>query len=133
MRVNITRNALATLLGTCLAGLAAPAWSLDLAEAYRLAAARDAAIRGSRSAADAARERLPQARAQLMPSVSISASRFRNDLDSTSPDLLGRKTTTHDFYDSMNDERLANQPVPFLYSLDAAASAAVETVRLLPP
>jgi hypothetical protein len=37
------------------------------------------------------------------------------------------------FYDSMFDEWLTNQPVPFIYGLDAAAAAAVESVRLLPP
>jgi len=37
------------------------------------------------------------------------------------------------FYDSMFDEWLANQPVPFIYGLDAAAAAAVESVRLVPP
>ena len=37
------------------------------------------------------------------------------------------------FYDSMFDEWLVNHPVPFLYALDEAAAAAVESVRLVPP
>ena len=37
------------------------------------------------------------------------------------------------FYDSMLDEWLTNQPVPFLYGMDEAAAAAVESVRLVPP
>ena len=55
---------------------AAPAWSLDLAEAYRLALDHDATIRGSRAAAAVGREQLPQARALLLPQVSAAASRF---------------------------------------------------------
>jgi penicillin G amidase len=38
-----------------------------------------------------------------------------------------------DFYDSMFDEWLTNQPVPFLFGLDEAAAAAVESVRLVSP
>lgn len=37
------------------------------------------------------------------------------------------------FYDSMFDEWLVNRPVPFLFGLDEAAAASVESVRLVPP
>jgi penicillin G amidase len=37
------------------------------------------------------------------------------------------------FYNSMLDEWLANDPVPFLYGIDEAAASAVERVRLVPP
>ena len=68
--------AAAAALG-CAAG---SAWSLDLAEAYRLAYERDATVRASRAASEAGREKLPQARAQFMPNISASSSRSRNDL-----------------------------------------------------
>ncbi len=108
-------------------GFTTSAWSLDLAEAYRLAQARDATIRGSRSAADAVRERLPQARAQLLPSLSLSSSRFRNDLDATAPDFLGRNVTNHDLYNSDNDTLTLRQPL-FRKQLWAAYSQAESIV-----
>jgi len=103
-------NSAAGLAIACACGVQ-PAWSLDLAEAYRLALDQDASIRASRAAADAGRERLPQARAQFFPNISASVSRFRNDLDSTGPDLLGRTTTTNDNYNSSNDVLTLRQPL----------------------
>ena len=93
---------------TCAAG---SAWSLDLAEAYRLASERDATIRASRASTDAGRERLPQARAQFYPNIGFNASRFRNDLDSTTPDVLGREVDSHDRYTSDNNILTLRQPL----------------------
>jgi outer membrane protein TolC len=87
------------------------AWPLDLAEAYRLASERDATIRASRANTEAGRERLPQARAQFLPSVGFSAARFRNDLDSTTPNLLGREVDSHDRYSSDNTTLVVRQPL----------------------
>jgi outer membrane protein/protease secretion system outer membrane protein len=91
--------------------VAGSAWSLDLAEAYRLAQERDATIRTSRAAADAGRERLPQARAQLLPNVSISSSRFKNNLDTTAPGFTGALSTTRERYESDNDTLTIRQPL----------------------
>ena len=88
-----------------------PTWALDLSEAYRLAQAQDATIRASRAAADAGRERLPQARAQFFPQISANASRFKNNLESTAPDFLGRETTTTDKYTSSNNVLQLRQPL----------------------
>jgi len=54
--------------------------ALTLAEAYHAALQEDATIRAARAAADAKRERLPQARSQLLPNVSASAGVNRNHL-----------------------------------------------------
>ena len=91
--------------------VSAPAWSLDLAEAYRLALEQDSTIRAARAAADAGRERLPQARAQFFPTISASASRSRNDLDTTAPNLLGNLTTTNDKYTSSSEALTLRQPI----------------------
>lgn len=101
----------AAALAIACACAAQPAWSLDLAEAYRLALDQDATIRASRAAADAGRERLPQARAQFYPNISASASRYRNDLDTTGPDALGRTTTTNENYTSNNNALTLRQPL----------------------
>jgi len=107
MPKTLTRCAAAAMLACA----AASAWSLDLAEAYRLAFERDATIRASRAASEAGRERLPQARAQLLPAISVSAGRFRNDLDSTQLNALGVPNTTQSLYDSRNDTLTIRQPI----------------------
>ncbi len=63
--------------------LAGSAWSMDLLQAYQSALQEDATVRAARAAADAARERLPQARAQLMPNIAFNAGRNHNNLDRT--------------------------------------------------
>ena len=71
----------------------APAWSLDLLQAYEAALAQDASIRAVRAATDARRERIPQARGQLLPNLSASASRNRNSLERTLSDIRGNPVT----------------------------------------
>lgn len=58
---------------------AAPAWSLDLLAAYRMAVQADATYLAAKASAEVSREAIPQARAGLLPVVSISSSRSRND------------------------------------------------------
>jgi outer membrane protein/protease secretion system outer membrane protein len=124
MRPFAFRSLAAAAAVACLAG---PAWSLDLAEAYKLALERDATVRASRAAADAGRERLPQARSQLLPSVSLSSSRFRNELNTTSPGFLGGVTKSHEFYDSINDGLVVRQPI-YRKALSAQVRAAEANV-----
>lgn len=103
------RHAFALFVAVMCAG--ASAQSLDLASVYRLALDQDATIRAARAAADAARERLPQARAQFLPTVSASASRAQNDLDTTAADLLGRPSTTEQRYTSSSETLTVRQPL----------------------
>ena len=84
---------------------------MDLRQIYQAALAQDATIRASRAAADAGRERLPQARAGLMPSVSASVGRNNNNLDTTTPNILGVPTTTNDQYFSDNKTLQLRQPL----------------------
>lgn len=107
---------------------AAPAcWSLDLAEAWRLALQRDATIRGSLAATEAAREKLPQARAQFFPNISLNAARARNRLETTAPDALGRPTTSDSEYTSSNNALVIRQPI-FRKQLTAQYQHAKATV-----
>jgi protease secretion system outer membrane protein len=100
-----------TVVAASLAFAAASAWSVDLTEAYRLAFERDSTVRASRAASEAGREKLPQARAQFMPNISASSSRFRNDLNSTQPNFLGQTTSSESFYQSRNDTITLRQPI----------------------
>ena len=89
----------------------AAAWGLDLAAAYDLAVTNDAQMRAARAAADATRERLPQARALLYPSVTAQASRSTNALETTSPNALGQQTTTSTRYTSEGEALQVRQPI----------------------
>ena len=85
--------------------------ALDFKQVYQAALEQDATIRASRAAADSGRERLPQARAGLMPQVSASAGRNFNSLDTTSPNILGELGTTNDRYFSDNKSLQLRQPL----------------------
>ena len=79
------------------------AQALDLRQAFDAAITADARLNAARATADAAAERLPQARSQLLPSVAFSASRAENLLDTTRPNpLTGDKFTTTERYPSTN-------------------------------
>ena len=91
--------------------LSAQASALDFKQVYQAALEQDATIRASRAAADSGRERLPQARAGLLPQVSASAGRNFNSLDTTSPNILGELGTTNDRYFSDNKSVQLRQPL----------------------
>ena len=104
-----------TALACALSGIALASWAqssvMDLKQVYQAALAQDATIRASRAAADSGRERLPQARAGLLPQVSASAGRNNNNLDSTAPNILGTPVTTNDQYFSDNRTVQLRQPL----------------------
>ncbi|MHB1113123.1 TolC family outer membrane protein [Acidovorax sp.] len=120
------------LASACLAllGMAAvlPAWSLDLHQAYEAAYENDATIRAARAGAQASREKLPQARAQQLPNVSLNASRNRNDLTSKTQNMLGQQTTNENQYYSGSQSLSVRQPLyrPYLSALVRQAQAQVE-------
>ncbi|CAK0774913.1 outer membrane protein, protease secretion system [Gammaproteobacteria bacterium] len=105
--------------------------AFDLIDAYRLAKTEDATYLAAQATADAARELVPQARAGLLPQISASATRSRNDTDQTSPGFLGG--ITHRQYDYMAKSAALNLRQPLLrlsnvanYSQAKAQVAAAE-------
>lgn len=106
-----TRPALAVMAALLCAPLCLPAWSLDLSQAYRAAMEQDATLRAARAATAARSERLPQARSQLLPNLSASASRNRNALESTAPNFLGNPVTTDRNYSSSSAALTLRQPL----------------------
>ena len=104
-----------TALACALASAAVATWAqapvMDLKQVYQAALEQDATIRASRAAADSGRERLPQARAGLLPQISASAGRNNNNLDTTSPNILGTPVTTNDKYLSDNKTVQLRQPL----------------------
>ncbi len=112
------RNTSTLMKGMVLSALAASAIAvcaqtavMDFKQVYQSALEQDANIRASRAAADSGRERLPQARAGLLPQVSASAGRNFNSLDTTAPNILGELGTTNDRYFSDNKTLQLRQPL----------------------
>lgn len=87
------------------------AFSMDVVQTFKVALEQDAGIRSARAALAASMERLPQARAQLLPSVNLSLSRNTNDLVTTSPSLLGGFQQNRDDYISFNKSLTLRQPL----------------------
>lgn len=100
-----------TCLALAVALTASAASSMTLMEAYQLALEQDSTIRASRAALASGRERLPQARSQLLPSVQANLGRNRNNLDTTSPNFLGQETTTNSTYYSYGKTVSLRQPL----------------------
>ncbi|HSH90003.1 MAG TPA: TolC family outer membrane protein [Ramlibacter sp.] len=88
-----------------------PAAPMTLLQAYRLAVEQDAIIRTARAGADARRERIPQARAALMPNVTAQASYNKNDLNRTEPGLTGLPVESQVGYASKSSALILRQPI----------------------
>lgn len=112
-RVGVWRTQVprAVALAIALLGAAVPALALNLQQAYQNALEQDATVRAARAAANAQRERLPQARAQLMPNVSANIGRNYNDLTRTQTNFLGQPVTTGEQYYSYNQSLQLRQPL----------------------
>ncbi|MES2978294.1 MAG: TolC family outer membrane protein [Pseudomonadota bacterium] len=111
---HIARNRslrLAALKLALLACMPMAVQALDLTQAFEAALEQDATIRSVRAATEARRERLPQARAQLLPSVSATASRFRNSLDRQAPDFFGQIINSDERYTSSSEALSLKQPI----------------------
>lgn len=99
------------VLGSAMLSFSMAVWPLDLLQAYEAAKLQDANILATRAATLAGRERLPQAKAQLLPSVGLSLSANRNQLSSTTPNFLGQEQTTDTSYPSSNQTLTVRQPL----------------------
>jgi len=104
-------------LSSLLLCLSSTVWSMDLLQAYQAAQQQDATILASRAAAQAGRERLPQARSQLLPNVAASMSRNKNKLISAVPNFLGQEQTTDSDYASSNQTLTVRQPLFRTYQI----------------
>ena len=101
----------AFVVGGILTAASVPVWSLDLSQAYKAAQEQDPRIRAARAGRDAAMERIPQARSQLLPSITASAARYKNDLDQIQKNVLGNEVPSSDRYISYNQTLQLRQPL----------------------
>ncbi|MBI4998746.1 MAG: TolC family outer membrane protein [Rhodocyclales bacterium] len=91
-------------------GLAASAANAaDLLSAYRDASAHDAQFAAARASLDAGREKLPQGRSGLLPTIGVGASTTWNDTESTS--RTAPPVTTQREYNSHGWSATLTQPL----------------------
>jgi TolC family type I secretion outer membrane protein len=116
-----------TLGASCLA-FCVSAQAMDLLQVYQAAQQQDPTLLATRAMAAGERERLPQARSQLLPNVGASLSRNDNHLESTTPNFLGKEQTTNTGYPSQNKTISLRQPLyrPQLTAQYRQAKAQVE-------
>jgi outer membrane protein/protease secretion system outer membrane protein len=100
-----------TLIGLALASAGWGAQAMSLLDAYQTALEQDSTIRAARATLEVGRERLPQAKSQLMPSVSANVARNSNKLTTTTTNLLGQESDTRDDYFSDNKTLSLRQPL----------------------
>ena len=105
------------LLSSLLLSFSSIVPAMDLLQAYQAAQQQDATILASRAAAQAGRERLPQARSQLLPNVAMSVGRNQNNLVNTTPNSLGQEQTSETQYPSLNRTLTVRQPLFRTYLL----------------
>ncbi|MEO8411010.1 MAG: TolC family outer membrane protein, partial [Propionivibrio sp.] len=79
MRLNSSATRLSLLLGLLIGAAPVPAFSVDIVQIYREALGNDAQYAAARAAAEAGREKLPQGRAGLLPTIGGSANTVWND------------------------------------------------------
>ena len=126
----MTTHARNTLLTLALSAIALGAHGMTLIEVYERALDQDASIRASRATLSATSELVPQAKAQLMPSVEARLDRSHNNLDTTVPNFLGQEVTTSSQYFSNSKVLTVRMPLydpqryfQFQQAKDVAADA----------
>jgi len=84
---------------------------LGLLQAWRAAIVNDPNLRAARAAEAVGRERLPQAQAQLKPSLQLNVNRFKNEVERDSVDFLGQPQTTNERYYSHSQTLSLRHPL----------------------
>jgi TolC family type I secretion outer membrane protein len=84
---------------------------LTLLQAWQVAKANDPALRSARAALASSRERVPQARAQLLPQVQLGVTRLANDLSRDGQNSSLQPLQLFDRYPSANDTLSLRQPL----------------------
>ncbi len=110
---------------------ALPAGAFSLLQAYDAALLRDATLRAAQAGAAGERERLPQAKSQMLPSLSASLSRSNNQLDSKSTNQLGQEQVANLGYPSSNKSLTLRQALyrPQLMAQYDQAQAQVDAAQ----
>jgi outer membrane protein/protease secretion system outer membrane protein len=84
---------------------------LTLLQAWQVARVNDPGLRAARAALASSRERVPQARAQLLPQVQLGVTRLANDLSRDGQNSAQQALQIFDRYPSANDTLSLRQPL----------------------
>jgi len=84
---------------------------LTLLQAWQVARVNDPGLRSARAALASSRERVPQARAQLLPQVQLGVTRLANDLTRDGQNAAQQALQLFDRYPSSNDTLSLRQPL----------------------
>lgn len=103
--------------------LIAPDARLDLLQVWQAAKQNDPSLRASRAAFAAARERVPQARAQLLPQVQAGVSRVANEVTRDGLNSSLQPLTIFDRYPSSNDTLSLRQPLVRMQQVEGVKQA----------
>lgn len=106
-------------------GLLSPAHALDLMQAYQRALHHDARYQAALAQAAVSREAVPQARAQLLPNLSTTLARSKNDSDRKSLSSTGREQLS---YFSSNYALNLRQPLYRKYNFALYSQAKAEVL-----
>lgn len=112
----------------------ASAQTLSLPQLYAAALTQDATLQASRFAAQSGREALPQAQSRLLPNVSATASRSKNQLDTTNTGPNSPSSSSHEDYLSGSSGVSLRQPLyrPYdWHNVDQARARVAESDALL--
>lgn len=99
------------LIGIIILLYSQPVWCLNLMDAYLIASKHDATLMIARASSLSDQERVPQALAQLLPSISAGFTNNVNHLSSTAENFIGAEQTTDSKYLSKNITLTARQPL----------------------
>lgn len=105
------RKYLPRLVALLLCGSVAVGQAEDLIQIYDIAVASDPTLREAEQKLFATREIKPQARAQLLPEVSLQGNVKYQNLDSQEPGATGRYHYKSDTYNSQGFQAIVDQPV----------------------
>lgn len=83
--------------------------SMDLLQVFDAALQQDATLLAAKATAAVERERLPQAKSQMLPNLSASVSRSNNQLESKSTNILGQEQVINLGYPSSNNSLTLRQ------------------------
>ena len=115
-RSSAFKHRLSSVAFALVLGAPPAAYGLDLIQSYHLALQQDARYQAARAETAASREAVPQAYAQLMPNISGSLSRNKNQTDSETPGLLGQRVQNSYEYIGSSYVLSVRQPLYRKYS-----------------
>lgn len=107
----LKRRALASVLSAAMLVQAGQASAIGLVQAYEAALQNDPTYRAAVHENDAGQQNKVMGRANLLPSVSMSLSRYENRADITQSNFLGQRTTTSPEYPSKSGVIQLRQPI----------------------